>query len=108
MPEKGISNSLTRSLTHKQSVRRFVYSICFVHVRCSMYIAGQCERVAELVGLNSASIAPLHCNVKSNARMILCKSRHVFLCPPSPHTHHLGGTSASARESERERERERE
>jgi hypothetical protein len=61
--ENGIPNSLTRShtlsLAHTnwQSVRRFVYSLCFVHVRySSMLIARHYERGAGLVGLNSESV----------------------------------------------------
>jgi len=41
VPEKGISNSLTRSHTHKPKCATLCLSICFVHVRCSMLIAGQ-------------------------------------------------------------------
>ena len=101
-----------------------LFFVRFVPRLSSMLIADIDERVDCLVGLNSASIAPLHCNARSNARRLLFKAQHLFLCPSPSHAHHLGGTPASppfkrereresararerARESESERERER-
>ena len=47
------------------------------------------------MGLNSASIAPLHCNARSCARRLLFKAQHLLQCPSPSHTLHLGGTLAS-------------
>ncbi len=88
-----------------------LFFVRFVPRLSSMLIADIDERVDCLVGLNSASIAPLHCNARSNARRLLFKAQHLFLCPSPSHAHHLGGTPASPpfkRERERERARARE